>query len=201
MIIIDGRTSNVQLGNFTNLEEVLVGMMEDGSMENRIVTDVYVNDEAFSELYPHQAEDIEASEIDKIEIRSVSVAEMAADVTTELYKVITLMSVGGKRTAELFRQSDLNSGLEVLQDVLDVTREFLGTVSLLRSDFSINREHELDGIVDRLDMIIAEMSEMLAHEDWIILADLLEYEFLPLCNEWNSVLGHLAQDIADRKAA
>jgi hypothetical protein len=201
MIIIDGHKSDMQVGSFANLEEILVTMMEDGSLENRIVTDVIVNDESFSELYPHQAEDINASDIEKIEIRSVSVADMASDVTSELYKVITLMSAGGKRCAEFLRKSDIGNALEVWQDVIDVTRHFLGIVALLRSDFSIDRDEELHPLADKLGEVISEMSDMMEQEDWFILADILEFEYLPVCEGWNSVLGNLAQDIAQYKAA
>ena len=201
MIIIDGRNIEMKVGNFANLEEILVQMMEDEAMDNRIVTDVLVNDEAFSELYPHQAEDIDAAEIQKVEIRSVSVAEMAADVTSELYKVITLMTVGARRVAQELRQAEVANGLEVFQDVIDVTRNFLGTVAVLRSEFSVERDAELLDMTEKLGELITEMSEVLEMEDWMLLADLAEYEFLPICEAWTEVLGVLAEDIAQYRAA
>jgi hypothetical protein len=175
--------------------------MEDKTMDNRIVTDVLVNDEAFSELYPHQAEDIDASDIRKVEIRSVSIAKMAADVTGELYKVITLMTVGAKRVAQEMRQAEISNGLEVLQDVIDVTRNFLVTFDILREEFSINREQELLPLTNRLSELLEEINQVLSQEDWVLLADLAEYEFLPACEAWNAILGTLADDIAQYKAA
>ena len=200
MIVIDGRKSEMQVSNFANLEEILVQVMQ-SEMDNRIVTDVLVNDEAFSELYPHQAEDIESSEIQKVEVRTVAVEEMAADVTTELHKVIGLMSSGAKRAASLFRKAEIGNGLEVVADVLDVTRHFLGTISVLRCEFSIDRDAELAPVVEGMSHLLDEMCEMIAEEDWFLLADLAEYEFLPACEKWNSVLKNLAQDIANYKAA
>ncbi|MCL1915976.1 MAG: hypothetical protein FWG17_04640 [Desulfovibrionaceae bacterium] len=201
MIIIDGRTSALQVSNFANLEELLVQTFSENQLENRIITDVLVNDEAFSELYPHQSEDIESSDIRKVEIRTVSVEEMAADITTELYKVITLMTSGATRAAELLRKAEIGASLEVMADVMDVTRHFLGVVALLRSEFSINRDNELAPLTEKMSDILDEMSEITQHEDWFMLADLAEYEFLPICENWNSVLGNLARDIAEYKAA
>ncbi len=201
MIIIDGKTTDLQLGNFANLEEVLVSAMDEKALENRIVTDVLLNDEAFSEIYPHQAEDIEASEIIRVEIRSVSVEELAADITTELYKVITLMTSGGKRVASLMRQADLGEGLEVLQDVLEVTRHFMGTVDLLRSRYPVAHADRLLDLSESLSLVLEEMSEVMQNEDWLLLADLIEYEFLPACNSWNEILGELANSIRLVKAA
>lgn len=201
MIIIDGRSTDLKVGNFANLEEILVNMLEDECMQERIVTDVFVNDESFSELYPHQAEDIDASEIDKVEIRSVTMTQMASDITTELYKVVSLMMVGGKRIAGMMREYEIGSALDVLQDVLDVTRNFLGTLALLRSEFSINREDELAPMTERLGELLDEINDVVEQEDWMLMADLIEYEFLPSCEAWNSVLNNLAADIAQSKAA
>lgn len=201
MIVIDGRKVNMQVSNFANLEEVLVEVMQAEDMENRIVTDVILNDEAFSELYPHQAEDIDVSEIKSLEVKSVSIAHMAAEVTTELYKVIGLMAAGGKRVAQMLRSAEIASGLEVLQDVTEVTRHFLGMVALLRNEFSINRDSELEPMAEQLSSLIDEMSEVMEQEDWVLMADLAEFEFLPACESWNSVLSNLAEDIAQFKAA
>src|SRR6218665_3017113 len=102
MIIIDGQESSFKVNNFANLEELLVKVMEQDYLENRVVTDVLINDESFSEIYPHQAEDIETREIASVEIRSVPVAEMAMSISRELYKVVQIMSEGSRKVAELF---------------------------------------------------------------------------------------------------
>ena len=88
MIIIDGRESSVSTANMASLEEILTKVIEAEALNSRIITDVFVNNEAFSELYPHQAEDIEASEIQRLELCTVSVEEMASNVVVELPKVI-----------------------------------------------------------------------------------------------------------------
>ncbi len=72
-------------------------MMEDGHLDDRIVTDVKVNNEPFSEIYPNQSEDIETSEIDSLEIVSASAVEMASAITLELYKVVNIMAAAASR--------------------------------------------------------------------------------------------------------
>ncbi|MDR2504340.1 MAG: hypothetical protein LBD82_08205 [Deltaproteobacteria bacterium] len=201
MIVIDGRTSDMQVNNFANLEEILVQAAEDEHMENRIVTDVLVNDEAFSELYPHQAEDIEIADIRKVEIRTISIEKMASDITTELYKVITVMTAGASKSSALMRKSEIGGALEIVADVIDVTRHFLGMIAILRKEFSIDRDHELTPLAEQIGDLLDEMSEMINQEDWFMLADLTEYEFLPACESWNNVIANLAHDIAEYKAA
>lgn len=195
MIVIDGNQSELAVKNFGNLEELFVKIMEDGHLDNRVVTDVLINEEPFSEIYPHQAEDIETGDIESLEIRSVPVKEMAVDITRELYKVVTLMSEGGKRVASMFRQADDGEALDTYQDLLDVTRGFVGMIAVLRDQFALEDHDDFKASAEEFSNLFTEMVEVLENEDWILLADLLEYEFLPAVNKWKKVVASLREDI------
>ena len=195
MIIIDGRPMDMSMAAFSNLEEILVQVIKDDYLEKRVVTDVLLNKEPFNEIYPHQAEDIEISEIESLEIQSVPVNEMASDVAEELYKVINIMGVGSRQIAQLFRQADDTEALEILQDLLEVTREFLGMVGLLRFEYTTPGTDCITERVEAISTLLGEMIEVLENEDWILLADLLEYEFLPTVKNWEAVIKDLQKVI------
>jgi hypothetical protein len=195
MIIIDGQRSDLSVKNFDNLEDLLVKLMEDEQMNDRVVTDVLVNDEAFSEIYPHQAEDVGAEEIEKVEIKTVPISEMAVNITRELYKVINLMGKGGREIASLFRQADDMEALDMYQDLLEVTRDFLGMVGVLRTEFRLQDIPEFQSSLDKLSELFSEMMEVQENEDWILLSDLIEYEFLPLVEEWKKIVAYLQDEI------
>ena len=197
MIIIDGRHAGINIDNFANLEEILVQAYTDCSSERRIVTDVFLNNEPFSEIYPHQAEDIERSEINRVEIHTVPIDEMAINITDELFKVTRMMSDGSRKIAGLFRQGDDMDALEIFQDLLDVTRDFMSTVGVLRAGYIEMRDLQFDKLIEDIASLLGEMSEVLANEDWVLLADLLEYEFLPVCQAWNSILQTMRQEIGN----
>lgn len=198
MIVIDGRQTDLSVNNFANLEELLVKVMEDGALDNRVVTDVLVNNETFSEVYPHQAEDIGASDISRVEIVSVPVSEMAVSITRELYKVVNLMFEGARHVADLFRQADDGEALELFQDLLDVTRNFLGMVGVLRDEFSAEEHEVINNAMEELSGLFSEMLEVTDNSDWILLADLLEYEFIPAVERWKKVIAQLREDIRER---
>lgn len=199
MIIIDGQDTGIKVNNFTNLEELLVNVMEQNFLENRVVTDVLINDEAFSEIYPHQAEDIETNEISSVEIRSVPIDEMAMNISRELYKVVQIMSEGSRRVAELFRQADDSEALETYQDLLEVIRDFLGMIGVLRSEFSLQDHQAFNDAVEEISSLLGEMTEVMENEDWILLADLLEYEFQPAVEKWKQVIHLIREDIKKSK--
>jgi hypothetical protein len=196
MIIIDGRQSKMEIGNFANLEEILVGVMKNEDMESRIVTDVLVNEEAFSEIYPHQAEDIGSEFINSVEVRSMPVGEMAANIAREMYKVSQIMSNGARHVARLFRQADDAEALDMLQDLLDVTRDFMNMIGVLRNEFCLDGDSRaFNESTEQLSSLLTEMSEVLESSDWILLADLLEYEFLPLAQNWKQVIQNIRESL------
>jgi energy-converting hydrogenase A subunit M len=202
MIVIDGRESALTLSNYANLEDVLIKIIEEEKLEDRIVTDVLVDDEAFSELYPHQAEDIEASGISRVEIRTISLDQMAGDVVVELPKVIDIMAGGSRAAAALLRRAELAEGLEVLQDVVGVSRELLNTIYVLRCQYSSGTCAPLEEMSDTLGDLLGEIADVMSNEDWVLVADLLEYEYLPACEGWRKVITSIEEDVlASKKAA
>lgn len=195
MIIVDGRQSDKEISNFANLEEVLANLLEDDSLSNRIVTDVYVNGESFSEIYPHQAEDMSCDDIKKVEIRSTPALKMAVDVSSEMDKVARMMIGGAKGVGHLFRESKDSDALELLQDLLDVTRDFMGLLGHLRDRYLGGADEEFAVKVENFSNLISEMSDVLENQDWILLADLLEYEYVPFCEDWRKVAANLHQQL------
>lgn len=187
MIIIDGRESALDISGFTNLEEVLAAIMEDDQLKGRVITDVMVNDENFSEIYPHQAEDMSCEGINRIEVKSEAMDKMALAMAGEMHKVATLMANGARNVSRLFREEKNMDALELLQDLLDVTRDFMGMVTKLRDQFLGGADEEFVRKTEDLSNLISEMSEVMENEDWVLLSDLLEYEFAPLCEEWRKV--------------
>ena len=195
MILIDGKQYDVGSQNFENLDQVFIKVVEDGRLEDRIVTDVMVNDEPFTEIYPHQAEDIEMESVESVEIVTMSADEMAVEITLELYKVVNIMSEGAKQVAGLFRQADDAEALETYQDLLEVIRNFLRMIGALRDEYSLMDNEEYEKNANALSEMFTEMSSVLENEDWILLADLLEYEFLPAVEQWKRVIKTLRDDI------
>ncbi len=201
MIIIDGRQAEIQLNSFENLQEVLVKVLEEDSLQERIITDVLVNKEQFSEIYPHQAEDIECSEIEHLEIQSIGAVDMAYNISGELGKVSKILHAGAREISSLFRQADDAEALELFQDLLDVTRDFLNMLALLRNEYASVSESvpDFNSNVENISNLLGEMTEVLENEDWILLSDLLEYEFLPLMDNWDKAIAYLQDKIGKRQ--
>lgn len=200
MIIIDGQKSDRSIAKFANLEQILTDVMQDKSMENRIITDVLVNNEIFSEIYPHQAEDLSSDSISSLEIRSVPSSQMALDIAGEMGTVALMMESGGKNVARLFRENKESDALELLQDLLDVVRDFLAMVGDLRERYLGGSNEEFRTKTLELSDLLSEMTEILESEDWVLLSDLLDYEFAPQCEAWKTITKDLHKELMERFA-
>ena len=195
MIVIDGKQYDIGSNNFENLEQVFNKVVEDGHLDDRVVTDVMINEEPFTEIYPHQAEDIEMSEVESVEIVTMATGDMAVEITLELYKVVNIMAEGSKRVADLFRQADDAEALETYQDLIDVLRNFLNMIGILRDEYTLKDYPDYLDSAEELNNMFSEMGSVLENEDWILLADLLEYEFLPAVEKWKKVIKQIRDDI------
>lgn len=192
MIVVDGQKVNLEVKNFANLEDLLVKVMGRDEFQERIVTDVYVNDEIFSELYPHQAEDVEVDEIEKIEIKTMPITQMASEMVKELDKVLELLAKGGKEVAELFRQGSDFEALDMYQDFLQVLQDLMGILNVFRQEGLVSEIPSLQASIETLSNLFSELMDAQEQEDWILLADLLEYDLLPHLEEWKNVIKELA---------
>ena len=115
-------------------------------------------------------------------------------------KVTSMMESGGKNVARLFREGKESDALELLQDLLDVVRDFLAMVGDLRERYLGGSNEEFQTKTVELSDLLSEMSDILESEDWILLADLLEYEFAPLCEDWQKISVDMRKELVERFA-
>lgn len=196
MIIIDGRTSDKSISDFANLEEILAAIMNSEEMADRVITDILVNNAPFSEIYPHQAEDMGSDTITSVEVRSKGAAEMALSISAEMEKVARMMAGASREIARLFREASDSEALELLQDLLDVTRDFLNMIDTLCNQHARQVPEGYKAKTEKLSEMLSEMTDVLGNEDWILLADMLEYDFQPLCEEWREICQSLHAELS-----
>ena len=197
MIVIDGRTCDKSVSDFANLEEILKMILNSEEMKDRVITDVLVNGEAFSEIYPHQAEDMDSGSFSSVEVRSVPAGQMALSISAEMEKVATMMAGASREVARLFRDAADSEALDLFQRLLDVTSDFLNMIDMLCSDYAPQVPEGYKAKTEKLSEMLSKMTDVLGNEDWILLADMLEYDFQPLCEEWREICRTLHAELAE----
>jgi hypothetical protein len=134
------------------------------------------------------------NEIGKLEIEIVSVQEIVNKNLDNAELYLEKLIPGIEKAAELFQVEDeteankffLNiiDGIEWLSQVLD------GVVSALNIDIENNKilgrtvhEHQAQ-LID----LTQQLVEANTNKDWVLVADLLEYEILPFYREWSKLI-------------
>lgn len=191
MIYINGQKSKFELSQFANFEELIAATNKYCNDAKEIITEVHLNDELFQELYPHQAEDIEINEVEKVEITSVKYVEMASQIVSELFKVTSSMRMASTQAAESLRRGDDADAFSTINNLADVIRNFLNMVFCFQSDFHAPITNEYVALAEKYNQILMEVNEAMENEDWILVADLLEFEVAPLCSDWDEYLNSL----------
>lgn len=194
MITVDGQKSQLLITDFANLEEILMHLRDLDIMEGRILTDLIINGVPFTEIYPHQSEDVASNTINTIEVITVPTKQMILDIVVEMYKVVELIKKGAAEISHLCREGDDTAALELLQDLLDVIRDFRKMQNTLETSLS-GVDMTFDANDDQLNKLLTEMNDVLSEEDWILLADLFEYEFIPFCNKWKEEVDILKKNL------
>jgi hypothetical protein len=72
-------------------------------------------------------------------------------------------------------------------------------IGVLRNEFSLQEQKVFNEAVEEISSLLGEMTEVMENEDWILLADLLEYEFLPAVDKWKQVIHLIREDIKSVK--
>lgn len=187
MIVIDGNAAEYNVNAFSNLEELLVKVMED-KLEDRVVTDVLVDEAQFQEEFPNQAGQVETSSIERVEIKSVPVNEFALGIVAELDKVVALMENSSHHIAGMFRNGQEAEALVLFTELLNVLHDFMGMLAVLRNEYVHEKEELFETTVEEVSAQFESMGESTSKEDWATLATILDGDFATAVSRWKGVV-------------
>ena len=174
-ILIDG-TETPLSGSFGNLEEVLQEILRNKIGGEKIVWTVRLNGENYSEKSPHDARKIKIGDIHTLEIGTTDKTEICRSFLENGGMIFDDLCESAEKISGLFRMTDEKEAnrhfvkfLESYRDLIQMLRQGEGIIKL---DF----QEKLVSLEKIADEIIAAQEK----GDWIMLADLLEYELAPL---------------------
>lgn len=196
-VLVDHRKIELETSKVRNLEEVLLKIMADEIKAENIITAVILNGQIYSEKIPHDASQVPIQEIQTLEIQTMSMEEIAWHFLIQSGKQIDQLVDHARQVSELFRVCDEGEANEQYASFLESLRLFLQMVNETQAilNLPLNRIPFKGGTVETkieaLSNIIDQMHQVQKDEDWVMLADLLEYELVPAMDEWKSILSLL----------
>jgi hypothetical protein len=99
---------------------------------------------------------------------------------------------GFQKAADLFRMENEQEANKYYLQILDGVDWFSQVLLTILQSWGKNLEGQsLEERQKKLTGLIAQMLEANQNQDWVLMADLLEYEMIPLYEDWQEVLSKI----------
>jgi len=196
-IIIDNKNVQIDLQGITNLEDALVRIMNESIPEDRTISEVSLDGKTYSEGYPHQAMEVLLDTIGEIKIRTLALQDIVSNIGEKGPAIIEGIVKGIEKSADMFRISDEAEANEYYMNVIDTLKNFFEFIESMKSSFNLDfssvyfRENTIEHQLNQMSNIMDEIIRNQEEADWILTADLLEYELVPLIRNWSEIISML----------
>ena len=198
-VTINKENLTADFSHLGNLEEVLAEIHERFIPPGEQLFQVHVNGEFFSEQYPRESRYLDLKEISELEVTTVTDAEMALSILKDAARQARLLAQALEKTATLFRVAPEDEANHYFAQVLEALRWLLQTgehaCQVLKVDWEEIQAGGQEGVsryLQELQGLLTEMQETAEEEDYVMLADLMEYDLLPLVRKWQEILVKIA---------
>ncbi|GEM_PF-206297 len=190
-IFIDNQPLSVDLSQFNNLEDFIYYVMNNHISGDKLLTEVKINDVTFSERWPGESKTLPINKIVRVDFNTSPIKELAIKILSDIPSQIEMIKNGVLQASELYRVADEQEANLNFIKVLNALRSFINFIIQIRRanlvdwDNMLVSDTTIDTVYERSIKLIDEIIEVQEDEDWVLLADLLEYELLPVLDKWN----------------
>lgn len=198
LVTINDQRLPVDFSHLQNLEEVIVEIQERFIPPGQQLFQVHVNGEFFSERYPRESRYLDIGEISRLEVKTVSDEELTRFILQDAVRQADILLQGLEKSASLFRQGNEEEANHLFAQVVEALRWLLKIGESAGQVMGAGQEKipagkvSLSRYLSDLEDLLEEMLEISEDEDYVMLADLLEYELRPMVQEWQEILQEIA---------
>jgi hypothetical protein len=199
-VTLNDQTLPVDLSHLRTLEEALLELNDRFIPEGQQLFQVEVNGQFFTERYPRESRYVTLGEVSKLDLKTVSDEDMARSILTDAVRQGETVVQAIEKSAALFRLAAEDEANHYFAQVLEALRWLLqtgeGACQVLEMDLGQISSPQIGDVSDflkRLQDLLEEMLQVYEEEDYILLADLMEYELLPMVLQWQKLLSQLSR--------
>jgi hypothetical protein len=132
------------------------------------------------------------SSVDLLELELANMKDLLATNLGNAKEYLEKLIPGFQKAADLFRMGNEQEAHKFYLQILDG----IDWVSQVSQTIVSSRENELEGqdLKERQEKLTGFMAQMLEanqNQDWVLLADLLEYEMIPFYEGWQEMLSRI----------
>ena len=198
-VILDGQPITQDISG-NNLQEMLQVISDYFMSPDLSLREVLINGQPYEEATMGSPLSISREGISRLEIQTVSAREMALHFLTSANPTLEALIQAAPAVAEMLRAGETQQANEKYLHLLNTLQLFLQMVekssNVLGVDVDGSRLEEVSSrrSFDRLSNLIGQLLESQDQEDWLTLADILEYDLSPELESWQKLLPLIAQE-------
>ena len=185
-IFINGSETQDPSFQGETLEEVMNAILK--NRQNFYIRRVWLDGKEVSSSAQDTSK-ISAANVDLLELELAQLQDLLANNLTNAKAYLEKLIPGFQKAADLFRMGNEQEANQYYLQVLDGIDWFSQVVlTIVNAQENKFEEKSLEERQKELTGLMAQMLEANENQDWVLLADLLEYEMIPFYKDWQEVL-------------
>ena len=171
------------------LEEVMNTIVK--SRQNSYIRRIWLD----GQEVPSDSQDTLKTSTKSVELLELELAELQdllANNLTNAKDYLVKLIPGFQKAADLFRMGNEQEANQYYLQVLDGIEWFSQVVIIIVStQKNKSEEKSLEERQKKLTDLMSQMLEANQNQDWVLMADLMEYEMIPFYKDWKEVLSRI----------
>ena len=137
------------------------------------------------------------SDIDSLEVELANLKDLVATNLANALDYLKKLIPGCEQAGDLFRAGNEQEANKYYLQILDGIEWFSQVVSVIMSpdegetELPDTDDESLEVRQKKLTDLMSQMLEANENQDWVLLADILEYEMVPFYKDWGEILSKL----------
>ena len=192
-LLVNGKEETVSHMGET-LGDLLLHIEKEGVPQGNVVRSIKIDGEESSPDLP-AAQKTPLSEIATLEVEISTLSDIINKNVDNADAYLIRLIPGIEKSVELFRMGNEQEANKFFINIIDGIDWLSQVLDMILTAKGISPDTVFDGksIQDRRATLVDLTQQMVGankNQDWVLLADLLEYEILPYYQEWSSLLPH-----------
>ena len=192
-LLVNGKEETVSHMGET-LGDLLLHIEKEGVPQGNVVRAIKIDGQESSPDLP-EAQKTPLSEIATLEVEISTLSDIINKNIENADAYLIRLIPGIEKSVELFRMGNEQEANKFFINIIDGIDWLSQVLDMILTAKAISPDTVFDGksIQDRRASLVGLTQQMVdanKNQDWVLLADLLEYEILPYYQEWSNLLPH-----------
>ena len=171
------------------LEEVMNAIVK--SRQNSYIRRIWLDGQEVSSDSQDTLKTLTTS-VELLELELAELQDLLANNLTNAKDYLVKLIPGFQKAADLFRMGNEQEANQYYLQVLDGIEWFSQVVIIIVSTQKNKYEEKsLEERQKKLTDLMSQMLEANQNQDWVLMADLMEYEMIPFYKDWEAVLSRI----------